>query len=169
MDEMMRDNSSMEGDHNMQIGDDNSSSQVVNMSAYQSPQGFANKSLEIFQNDLKPLGSNESAADAVSEIESSLVELQDAANNRAPAMDIMMIVHGQIHLNMQTAYNLQIISEFPLPLLMLISALGALVAISRIRKENQDWYNRQYARIISYQACSIGICSCHPVIIKSSK
>jgi hypothetical protein len=112
------DRSTMEG-HTMQMQDNTSSSIVVNVSAYQSAQAFANKSLETFQNDLKPLslpsgtveGNNSSNQTvAISQIENSLVKLQQAVSNKAPPEDIMMIVHAEIHPNLQAAYNLQITS-----------------------------------------------------------
>jgi hypothetical protein len=127
MDEMMMqennnsstcNSSGMEG-HSMQMEANTSSSTVVNMSAYQSAQAFANKSLEIFQNDLKPLSPQSGTAEgnnssnqmvAISQIENSLVKLQQAISNKAPPEDIMMIVHAEIHPNMQIAYNLQITS-----------------------------------------------------------
>jgi hypothetical protein len=86
------------------------------MSAYQSAQAFANKSLEIFQNDLKPLSPPETAESnnssnstvAISQIENSLVKLQQAIDNKAPPEDIMMIVHAEIHPNLRVAYKLQL-------------------------------------------------------------
>jgi len=88
------------------------------MSAYQSAQAFANKSLEIFQNDLKPLsptgtaGGNNSSnlTGAISQIEGSLVKLQQAINNKASPEEIIMIVHAEIHPNIQIVYKLQLLS-----------------------------------------------------------
>jgi len=105
-------------DTSMQTHGNTSSSTAVNMSAYQSAQAFANKSLEIFQNDLKPnsptgtAGGNNSSNStaAISKIESSLVKLQQAINNKASPEEIMMIVHAEIHPNIQIAYNLQVLS-----------------------------------------------------------
>ena len=98
-------------------GNTTSATSVKNMSAYQSGQAYANESLEIFQNDLMPLspptgttaGSNNSSNQtaAISQIENSLVELQQAINSRASAEEIMRIVHTEIHPSMQVAYNLQ--------------------------------------------------------------
>src|SRR5215213_9154566 len=125
MDEMIRDNNSgssdsggMEGASTQMDGNNTNSSTVGNMSAYQSAQAFANKSLEIFQNDLKPLsppsatagGSNSSnLTAAISQIEGSLVKLQQAINNEASPEEIIMIVHAEIHPNIQVAYNLQLL------------------------------------------------------------
>src|SRR5215203_4228106 len=126
MDEMVQDNNSgsgdsgdMEGGGSSQTEGNTSTSTVVNMSAYQSAQAFANKSLEIFQNDLKPLspppsataGSNNSSnlTAAISQIEGSLVKLQQAINNKASPEEIIMIVHAEIHPNIQIAYRLQLV------------------------------------------------------------
>lgn len=112
--------------------------EIVNASAYQSAVVYANKSIEIFTSDLKLLalpdsesGESERTA-AVDRIEASLVELREAINNEASPADIMTIVHAQIHPNMQVAYNLQIIPEFPLPLLLIIPAIAGIIAITRI-------------------------------------
>jgi predicted secreted protein with PEFG-CTERM motif len=100
----------------MMEGDDHSSmqmdgnNQLVDMSAYQSALAFANKSLDVFRNDLKPLGPE---GDAVAKVESSLVELRFAVNNKAQPMDVMMIVHTKVHPNMITAYNLQMAGQEP--------------------------------------------------------
>lgn len=126
MDEMVQDNNSgsgdsggMEGGGSTQTEGNTSTSTVVNMSAYQSAQAFANKSLEIFQNDLKPLspppsataGDNNSSnlTAAISQIEGSLVKLQQAINNKASPEEIIMIVHAEIHPNIQIAYKLQLL------------------------------------------------------------
>jgi hypothetical protein len=113
--------SNLEEGHSMHMNNNTSSSSgvVVNMSAYQSAQAYANEALEIFQNDLKPLSPTSATAEAnnssnqmvaISQIENSLVKLQQALNNQAPPEEIMMIVHAEIHPNLQVAYNLQIIS-----------------------------------------------------------
>src|SRR5215203_5717298 len=126
MDEMIQDNNSgsgdsggIEGGGSTQMEGNTSTSTVVNMSAYQSAQAFANKSLEIFQNDLKPLspppsataGGNNSSnlTAAISQIEGSLVKLQQAINNKASPEEIIMIVHAEIHPNIQIAYRLQLV------------------------------------------------------------
>jgi hypothetical protein len=126
MDEMIQDNNSgsgdsggIEGGGSTQTEGNTSTSTVVNMSAYQSAQAFANKSLEIFQNDLKPLspppsaraGGNNSSnlTAAISQIEGSLVKLQQAINNKASPEEIIMIVHAEIHPSIQIAYKLQLL------------------------------------------------------------
>jgi hypothetical protein len=41
-------------------------------------------------------------------LESDLTQLNDAINNKASPMYIIMVVHTQIHPNLQRAYNLQL-------------------------------------------------------------
>jgi hypothetical protein len=120
----------------MEISDEGNvgGSTVANMTAYQSAHGYAVKALEIFQSDLEPLPTNQSSADAVSRVKSSLLELHGAVESKANPMEVMNIVHGQIHPNMQIAYNLQIVPEFPLSVLVLIPAIVGLLAVSRIRR-----------------------------------
>jgi hypothetical protein len=124
---MMEDGGNTSDQSGMDMGE------VVDTSAYQSAQVYANKSLEIFTNDLEPLDLPESGDEAaVDRIQTSLVELRDAINDQAPPEDIMTIVHTQIHPNMLAAYNLQIIPEFPLPLLLVIPAIAGIIAATRL-------------------------------------
>jgi len=128
MDETIQENNNSSSGGNISGGTEGSSTQmdgntssstVVNMSAYQSAQAFANESMEIFQNDLKPLSPPSGTAEgnnssnqtvAISQIENSLVKLQQAVSNKASPEEIMMIVHAEIYPNLQIAYNLQITS-----------------------------------------------------------
>ncbi|MEM3094619.1 MAG: hypothetical protein QXX64_03165 [Nitrososphaera sp.] len=146
-------NMSMMGDHSsMQMGNNSSSKKLVNMSAYQSAQASADKALEVFRNDLKPLGLGESStaegsnassasdvSDAIAKVESSLVELRYSVNHKASPMDVMMIVHTKIHPNMLIAYNLQVIPEFPLPMLIVVSSLAGIVMAMRLRQFRTKW------------------------------
>jgi hypothetical protein len=105
----------------------NNSSTVVNTTAYQQAQGLAVRAQEIFSNDLKPTssvtGSLLSSANAtsastnsnsnittasISKIESNLIQLKNAIESKAPVMDVMKIVHGDIHPTLLISYNLQL-------------------------------------------------------------
>ena len=80
----------------------NINSSLVNMTDYQSAQTLAAKALE-----LKPMAPNNSSA-FITNLENGLTQLNASIKNKASPMDIMMIVHTQIHPNLLEAYNLRL-------------------------------------------------------------
>ena len=84
----------------------NSSSSLVNLTDYQSAQALAAKALEIFNTELRPIAPNNSSALLIN-LENGLPKLNDSIRNKASPMDIMMIVHTQIHPNILQAFNLR--------------------------------------------------------------
>src|ERR671919_907226 len=82
------------------------SSSLVNLTDYQSAQALAAKALEIFNTELRPIAPNNSSA-SLTNLENGLTHLNDAIRNKASPMDIMMIVHTQIHPNILQAFNLR--------------------------------------------------------------
>jgi hypothetical protein len=80
---------------------------LVNMTDSQSAQALAAKALEIFNVELKPMAPNNSSA-FISNLENGLTQLNDSIRNKASPMDIMMIVHTQIHPNILQAFNLRL-------------------------------------------------------------
>jgi hypothetical protein len=85
----------------------NSSSSLVNLTDYQSAQALAAKALEIFNTELRPIAPNNSSA-VLTNLENGLSKLNDSTRNKASPMDIMMIVHTQIHPNILQAFNLRL-------------------------------------------------------------
>jgi hypothetical protein len=85
----------------------NSSSSLVNLTDYQSAQALAAKALEIFNTELRPIAPNNSSA-LLTNLENGLSKLNDSIRNKASPMDIMMIVHTQIHPNILQAFNLRL-------------------------------------------------------------
>ena len=83
-----------------------SSSSLVNMTDFQSAQALAAKALEIFNTELKPMAANNSSA-SLTNLENGLTDLNASIRNKASPMDIMMIVHTQIHPNILQAFNLR--------------------------------------------------------------
>jgi hypothetical protein len=77
------------------------------MADYQNAQALALKSQEIFYGELKSQIS-ENKINFINKLESGLLQLSDAINNKASPMYITMIVHTQVHPNLQAAYNLQL-------------------------------------------------------------
>src|ERR687896_1418357 len=74
------------------------SSSLVNLTDYQSAQALAAKALEIFNTELRPIAANNSSA-FITNLENGLMHLNASIRNKASPMDIMMIVHTQIHPN----------------------------------------------------------------------
>lgn len=107
------------------------SSRIVNMTEYQTAQALTDRIQELFD-DLKT-SAPANSTDTVSKVEDGIKQLQIAIDERAPIEDVEILVHGQIHPNLQQLYNLKLIPEFPLPLLMVVSALGGVVAALRLK------------------------------------
>jgi hypothetical protein len=80
-------------------------SSLINMTDFQSAQALAAKALEIFNVELKPMAPNNSSA-FITNLENGLSKLNDSIRDKASPMDIMMIVHTQIHPNLLEAFNL---------------------------------------------------------------
>jgi septal ring factor EnvC (AmiA/AmiB activator) len=84
---------------------------IVNLADYQTAQALSDKAQQIFNKDLKPLAATTSNVTTfIVKLENDLTQLRDAVNNNAAPMDVMKIVHTQIHPNLQKAYNLQLVS-----------------------------------------------------------
>ena len=78
---------------------------LVDITDYQSAQALATKALEIFNTKLKPIAPNNSSA-FIANLENGLTELSDLIQRKVSPLDIMMIVHIQIHPNLLEAFNL---------------------------------------------------------------
>jgi hypothetical protein len=85
---------------------------IVNVADYQTAQALSDKAQQIFNEDIKPIAAEPTSnvTTFIIKLENGLTELRNAVNNGAAPMDVMMIVHTQVHPNLQTAYNLQLIS-----------------------------------------------------------
>jgi hypothetical protein len=84
-----------------------SSHTIVNAADYQSAQVLAIKAKQIFNKNLKPIAPR-NATNANLELGKDFDQLKSAIDNKAPIMDIMKIVHVQIHPLLITTYNLQL-------------------------------------------------------------
>jgi hypothetical protein len=80
---------------------------LVDITDYQSAQTLATRAQDIFKTELKPIAPRNSSAFAVN-IENGFTQLNNAIKNKAPPMDLMMIVHTQIHPNLLKAFNLKL-------------------------------------------------------------
>lgn len=92
---------------------------LTDMADYQSAQALAAKALQIFNTELRPIvPKNESGF--ISKLEEGLAQLKDSIRNKASPMDIMMVVHTQIHPNLLEAFNLQLRETIDLNNLILV-------------------------------------------------
>lgn len=104
---------------------------IVNEVQYQSAQGLANRTLVLFNEQVKELAPANST-EFVADLEAGLTHLKQAIDDREPYTNVEVIVHSEVHPNLQSAFNLQVIPEFPLPLLMIIPAIAGIIVATRI-------------------------------------
>jgi hypothetical protein len=93
------------------VSEKNMGYSLVNMSDYQSAQALATKASEIFNTKLKQTtmsNNNKNITAFVTSLENGLTQLNDSISKKASPLDIMMIVHTQIHPNLLEAFNLQL-------------------------------------------------------------
>lgn len=88
--------------------DMNSNYSLVNTADYQSAQALVRKSLHIFNTDLRPLITNNYTDVFVTNLEDALIHLNNSIAGKASPLDIMMIVHSEIHPNLSGAFNLEL-------------------------------------------------------------
>ena len=83
---------------------------LSNISAYQSAQGLAKKAFEVFNTKLKleTPGNDKNATAFVTKLETGLTHLNESIATEASPLDVMMIVHTQVHPNLLEAFNLQL-------------------------------------------------------------
>jgi len=127
---------SMSGSDNEtgQSGTDNMTSRehttIVNMMDYESAQALAARAQVLFDSKLKAMA-EANATEAVTALDAGLKKLKESIDDKATLDDVDAIVHSEVHPNIQKAYNLQVIPEFPLPLLLTIPAIAGVIAATR--------------------------------------
>ena len=95
------------------VGEDNTAGPVLSgPSNYQSSQRLSEIAGEVFRNILlsSPIQNINNTHDRMleSKIDKNLSELNYLVNTNATIKDLMMLVHGEIHPNLQLAYNLRL-------------------------------------------------------------
>jgi hypothetical protein len=83
---------------------------IVNLAEYQTAQALSDKAQRIFDEELNSVAATSFNVTTFINLENGLTNLRHAVNNNAAPMNVMMIVHTQIHPNLQKAYNLQLVS-----------------------------------------------------------
>ena len=91
-------------------GEMNTGYSLVNVSDYQSAQALATKAFEVFSAKLKhaTMTNNKNVTGFVTNLENGLTQLNDLIAKKASPLDVMMIVHTQIHPNLLEGFNLQL-------------------------------------------------------------
>ena len=72
------------------------------------------------------------ATQAITPLDAGLKNLKETIDEKAPSDDFRTIVHYEVHPNIKEAFNLQVIPEFPLPILTFILGISGIVLYSRI-------------------------------------
>jgi DNA-binding ferritin-like protein (Dps family) len=103
---------------------------IVNMMDYESAQALAARAQELFDTKLKALA-DANATQAVTALDAGLKKLKQAIDDKAALDDVDVIVNSDVHPNIQKAYNLQVLPEFPLPLLLTIPSIAGIIIATR--------------------------------------
>ncbi|MGA6921524.1 MAG: hypothetical protein WBY22_01225, partial [Nitrososphaeraceae archaeon] len=101
MDSMNMSSSTMNMDSNM-----NRNYSLVDITDYQSAQALVTKAQEIFNTEFKPIAPGNTSI-FITNLENGITQLNNSIKNKASPMDVMMIVHTQIHPNLLEAFNLK--------------------------------------------------------------
>lgn len=104
---------------------------IVNIVHYQSALRLAERTQALFNDQVKALAPANST-EAVVEVESGLENLKQAIDDREALASVEVIVHSEVHPNLRSAFNLQVIPEFPLPLLIVVTAIAGIIVATRL-------------------------------------
>ncbi len=107
-------------------------SMIVNIAAYQSTQGLATAAQNMW-NDLKAKTPSNASSTAISNLDKGFIQLEQYVDNKASNDQVMGVIHGVIHSNLQIAYGLQVAPEFPAPLLLTVVSVAGVIAVARFR------------------------------------
>lgn len=102
MDSMNMSSSTMNMDSNM-----NRNYSLVDITDYQSAQALVTKAQEIFNTEFKLIAPGNTSI-FITNLENGITQLNNSIKNKASPMDVMMIVHTQIHPNLLEAFNLKL-------------------------------------------------------------
>ncbi|MDR4489761.1 MAG: hypothetical protein R2685_02510 [Candidatus Nitrosocosmicus sp.] len=87
---------------------ENDTASIANIANYQTAEGLTEKLIQLFHKELIPLKSDNKPTPYLNNVENGLNQLLWSIQNRATPMNVMMIVHTQIHPNLIEAFNLQL-------------------------------------------------------------
>ncbi|MDR3782819.1 MAG: hypothetical protein P4K92_05900 [Candidatus Nitrosotalea sp.] len=121
----MQSGSSMSGMNSMS----GMSSTIVNAAAYQSAQELTTTSQSMFE-DLKS-NATSGASPYLDKVGTALGSLQQAIGAKESGNDVMTIVHMQIHPNFISGLNIQVVPEFPMPILLVMLSFISVIIITK--------------------------------------
>ncbi len=81
--------------------------QLIHIADYQSAQALAKKGYAFFKSDLRHMANNNKVV-FVNNLEKGLLHLNNSIANKVSPIEIMMIVHTEIHPNLLEAFNLEL-------------------------------------------------------------
>lgn len=106
------------------------STSIVNYAAYQSAQALTDTAQFMF-NNLQSIAPS-STSPYLDKINSALGDLKQAINSKESGNDVMTVVHMNIHPNFISAFNIQAVPEFPMPILLVAISFIAIISISGV-------------------------------------
>lgn len=106
----------------------NNSSTIVSVGDYHSAQAFANRTQQMYT-ELKPKALA-NATESIKTLDTAFSDLVQAVNNKESPDAVAEIVENRIDSNLRVAYN--IIPEFPVPVILIISAMVGVVIAGRV-------------------------------------
>jgi hypothetical protein len=98
---------SNDNNNNNSVMGNNNNNSIVNVDKFQSAQVFANRAIKIFNVELK-FDALKNATGFAENLEEGLTDLKSAIDDKKSPIEIMTIAHGQVHPNLQLAYNLKL-------------------------------------------------------------
>jgi hypothetical protein len=109
-------------------------STVVNQKAYENSMGLAMTAQDMFNN---LAATNQDKSDTNTKVSMAFTKLLKDLNAKADANTIMMDVHQNMHPSLITGYDIQtlVIPEFPLPALLILISIAAVVAATRLKSQ----------------------------------
>jgi hypothetical protein len=116
--------------NNMQGMSGMSSTPIVNMAAYQSAQALTSTAQTMF-NSLQSIAPS-STSPYLDKVATALNTLKQKIDSQGSGMDVMMVVHMQIHPNLISAFNIAAVPEFPMPILLVVISFVGIIAMSRV-------------------------------------
>jgi len=105
------------------------SSTIVDEAAYQSAQELTTTAQSMFQ-DLNSMAPS-STSSYLDKIGTALGNLQQAIGAKESGNNVMMIVHMYIHPNFISGLNIQVVPEFPMPILLVMLSFISVIIITK--------------------------------------
>lgn len=107
---------------------------IVDEGSYQSAQKLAGTVQSMFGTIQSQ--APQSASTYLVKAGSAVNDLKQKIDSQASGDDIMTVAHLQIHPNLISAFNIQAVPEFPMPLVLVVVSFVAVVSVSRAVTRN---------------------------------